>query len=305
MRLLTVVLAMLLLLASGAQAAMAPSVTKARVQTLHAGQGTIGYRAVGRGSPVVLVMGLSGTMDAWPPSFVDALAARGHRVITFDNEGIGRTTLGAGTLTVRRMADDTASLIRALRLRRADVLGWSMGGMIAQALARRHPDLVRRLVLCATAPGDGKATFPTADGLAALGSLTDNPVGLLGMLFPSGHDAAMQAYVAGILSYPGARTTAPPEVIRAQVAASATWLAGQDKGGGSLRRIKAPALVAGGVEDQLLPFANEQHMASRLPHAQLATYAGAAHGFLFQEQQRFIPRVARFLKQRAPARRGS
>ena len=104
-------------------------------------------------------------MDAWSPKFVDALA-RHHRVITFDNEGIGASTLGPGTLSIRRMGDDTASLIRALRLGRPDVLGWSMGGMIAQAFARRHPTQVRRLVLCATSPGDGGATGPTPDALS-------------------------------------------------------------------------------------------------------------------------------------------
>jgi pimeloyl-ACP methyl ester carboxylesterase len=77
-------------------------------------------------------------MDAWPPGFVDALAAR-RRVITYDSEGIRRRTRGPGELTIGRMANGLASLIRALRVRRADVLGWSMGGMIALSLARRHP----------------------------------------------------------------------------------------------------------------------------------------------------------------------
>jgi len=79
-------------------------------------------------------------------------------VITFDNARIRRSTLGPLPLTISKMADKTAALIRALKLMRTDVLGWSMGGMIAQSLAARHPKLLRRLVLCATAarrrPGD-------------------------------------------------------------------------------------------------------------------------------------------------------
>src|SRR3954469_18683978 len=136
--------------APAASAQARDSIVKAPVKTVSAGQGKIGYRSVGSGPPLVLIMGLSGTMNAWEPAFVDALAAH-HRVIVFDNEGIGRSTLGPGTLTVRRMARDTASLIRALRLGKVDVLGWSMGGMIAQSLAHDRPELVRRLVLCATA----------------------------------------------------------------------------------------------------------------------------------------------------------
>ena len=85
-----------------------------------------------------MIMGLSGTMDAWPPSFVDALA-RKRRVITFDNAGIRRSTLGPLPLTISKMADKTAALIRALKLRRTDVLAWSMGGMIAQSLAAGIP----------------------------------------------------------------------------------------------------------------------------------------------------------------------
>jgi pimeloyl-ACP methyl ester carboxylesterase len=180
-------------LALAAPAAAAPpwSIAEAPIRTVNAGQGKIGYRSVGEGKPLVLIMGLSGTMDAWPPRFVDALAAR-RRVITFDNEGIRRTTLGRGALTIGRMADDAASLIRALKLRRADVLGWSMGGMIAQSLARQHPRRVRRLVLCATAPGDGQATPPAPDLLAQFAAGTAD---VFQLLFPPGQESAAQAYI--------------------------------------------------------------------------------------------------------------
>src|SRR4051794_39647554 len=89
------------LAAPAASAQAKDSIIKAPIKTVSAGQGKIGYRSVGHGPPLVLIMGLSGTMNAWEPAFVDALAAQ-HRVIVFDNEGIGRTTLGPGTLTVRR-----------------------------------------------------------------------------------------------------------------------------------------------------------------------------------------------------------
>jgi pimeloyl-ACP methyl ester carboxylesterase len=107
--------------AARSAAAPSPSITDAPIRTVQAGQGTIGYCAIGPGRPLVLIMGLSGTMDAWAPSFVDSLAAR-RRVIVFDNEGIRQTPLGPGTLTIGHMADDAAALIRALRLRRPDVL---------------------------------------------------------------------------------------------------------------------------------------------------------------------------------------
>ena len=292
------IVVLLLLLAPAADAAAAtPSITQAPVRTVHAGQGTIGYRSVGSGPPVVLVMGLSGTMDTWQPSFVDALAAT-HRVITFDNEGIRRTTLGPGALTIDRMGRDVASLIRALHLRRADVLGWSMGGMIAQALAHDHPELVRRLVLCATAPGDGHATVPATSIRQQLSG--GDVAALLGLLFPPGQDAVTNAYVKGILSFPDVLTTAPQSVVTLQLAAIARWLRGADPAGHPLSRLTLPVLIGAGGRDQLLPVANARHLARALPYARLRVYPGAAHGFLFQNQAAFLTQIRAFLRQRRP-----
>jgi pimeloyl-ACP methyl ester carboxylesterase len=291
-----VVVAICLAVAAPAAAAPPRSIKDAPIRAVNAGQGKIGYRSVGEGKPLVLVMGLSGTMDAWPPSFVDALATR-RRVITLDNEGIRRTTLGPGTLTIGRMADDVASLIRALRLRRADVLGWSMGGMIAQSLARRHPNRVRRLVLCATAPGDGRATPPAADVIT---QLTTGMADVFGLLFPPGHDSASQAFVRGITSYPNPSPAAPPEVTQAQLGASTTWAAGGDPSGRPLSRIRLPVLVGGGALDRLLPVANQRYLATALPNARLRVYRDAAHGFLFQHQRAFLKQINRFLRSKAP-----
>jgi pimeloyl-ACP methyl ester carboxylesterase len=97
-------------------------------------------------------------MDGWPPGFVDALAAQ-HKVVVFDNAGVGRTSAvpAPALLSITAMASQTSALISALRLRRPAVLGWSMGGMIAQDLAVSHPAQVSRLILAATAVGTGKA----------------------------------------------------------------------------------------------------------------------------------------------------
>jgi pimeloyl-ACP methyl ester carboxylesterase len=284
----------LALVAPAATAAPKRSIADAPIRTADAGQGTIGYRSVGQGRPLVLVMGLGGTMDAWPPSFVDALAKR-RRVITLDNEGIRRTTLGAGTLTIGRMADDVASLIRALRLRRPDVLGWSMGGMIAQSLARQHPNRVRRLVLCATAPGNGRATLPAPDALGG---------NVFQLLFPPGQEGASQRFIQEITSYRNASPAVPPEIRRAQLAASANWMVGGDPSGRPLGRLRLPVLVGGGALDRLLPVANQRYLARALPNARLREYGDAAHGFLFQHQREFLRRIQRFFRAKA-ARLGS
>jgi pimeloyl-ACP methyl ester carboxylesterase len=281
-----------LLLAAPSAAAAQRSIVDVPVRTVKAGQGTIGYRALGHGPPLVLIMGLSGSMDAWPPSLVNALAAH-RRVITFDNEGIRRTTLGPGTLSIRRMADDTASLIRRLRLGRTDVLGWSMGGMIAQSLTRRHPRRVRRLVLAATAPGNGRATMPGTDVVQALVGGSAN---VLDLLFPPGRATLGTAFVRQVSSYPNAQPAAPPAVTRSQLNAANEWLLGRDPSGRPLSRLTLPVLVGGGALDRLLPAPNQRHLARRLPNATLRMYRHAAHGFLFQYRKRFVRAVHRFLR---------
>jgi pimeloyl-ACP methyl ester carboxylesterase len=124
------------------------------------------------------------------------------------------------------MADGAASLIRALRLGRPDVLGWSMGGMIAQSLARRHPRRVRRLVLCATAPGDGGATLPATDVLSNISDPT-GASGVFTQLFPTSPTGGDRD-LAQILSYPKTSPAAPAAVTQAQFAASGAWLVGAE-----------------------------------------------------------------------------
>jgi pimeloyl-ACP methyl ester carboxylesterase len=113
---------------------------------------------LGSGPALLLITGASASMDHWPPSFVDALAAH-HTVVVFDNAGVGRTSAvsAPASLGITAMASQASALISALRLRRPAVLGWSMGGMIAQALAVSHLAQVSRLILAATAVGTGKA----------------------------------------------------------------------------------------------------------------------------------------------------
>ena len=145
-------------------------------------------------------MGLGGSIDAWQPSFVNALATR-YRVIVFNNAGVGRTSALPAPLTPTAMASQTSAFITALGLGRVDVLGWSLGGMVAQALAVQHPTQIDRLILAATQPGTGQAVpIPAA---AAADAVSSNPAAVLSVLFPSDQTAAEQQYVTGILSYPG------------------------------------------------------------------------------------------------------
>ncbi len=184
------------------QPAASSSIATAPVKVAVTPRGAVAYRSVGSGPPLVLIMGFGASMEDWSPTFVDDLA-RTHRVVIFNNAGIGKSTALA-KVTISGMADQTSALIGALKLGRADVLGWSMGGMIAQALVVRHPNRVRRLVLAATQPGTGTAKRPSKQAAEALAEATATAEGFFAALFPPEQSAARRAYAAGIERYAAA-----------------------------------------------------------------------------------------------------
>ena len=293
LRLAPTLLVFLALLAPSAHAATAVT---AKTQVAKVGKQKVGYRSFGSGRPLVLIMGLGGTMDGWDPTFLDALAAGGHRIVILDNEGVGKTTALKGKLSIARMADTAAGLIEKLRLKRPDVAGWSMGGMIAQSLTVRHPKDVRRLVLMATAPGDGHATAPLPDALQAFTHPGDSSAStLLNLIFPADQTAARDTYIHDITLRQPFEGIAPPAQVAKQTSASSLWLTGQDPDGKRVAKLKLPTLVGGGEEDHILPVPNQQHLAQIIKGAQLVTYPDAAHAFLFQDEPDFVPKLLAFL----------
>ena len=276
---------------SGTPATRAPvNVLAAPTRIARTAAGPVGYREVGAGSPLLLITGFGASMDDWPPSFVDTLADH-HEVIVFDNAGVGQTAPAASS-SITAMADEASDLISAFHLRRSAVLGWSMGGMIAQALAVDHPDQVSLLVLAATQAGTGKALPVPAQAAAQLAS--PNPATVLAVLFPPDQASAASAYVTGILQYPSfyAATVATKA---SQSLAIQQWLAGQDPPGRQIGKLRIPTLVADGTLDQLDPTANARLLAGSAPGARLILYPDAGHAFLFQDASSFIPAVERFL----------
>jgi pimeloyl-ACP methyl ester carboxylesterase len=267
----------------------ATSIVSAPVQTADTKLGRVAYRTIGSGPPLVLIAGYSGTMEGWDRRLVDTLAEQ-HRVVLIDNAGIGETA-ALPKLTVDAMANQTSALIAALGLKRADVLGWSMGSMIAQALAVLHPDQVHRLVLCASFPGDGTTVRPAQSAIAALKS--GDPAKVMADLFPADQKNAENTYLAALSSWPPAPTV-PADVLSAQSHAVDLWWAGTDPAGKKTTGIAVATLVADGSQDPLDPIANSRALAKLIPHAQLVLYPDAAHAFLFQEPD-FAARVAAFL----------
>jgi pimeloyl-ACP methyl ester carboxylesterase len=266
------------------------SITSVPVRTVSTKLGTVAYRVTGNGPPLVLIMGYGGTMETWDPRLVNALAQH-YRVVVFDNAGLGGTQALAAPLSIDAMANQTSALITALGLGRPDVLGWSMGSMIAQALAVLHPDQVDRLVLSASYPGNGTTTRPAQQ---AINALHQGEQQAMAVLFPADQTAARNAYLAATSSYPAA-PAAPADVVAAQGHAIDAWWAGQDPAGARTASITAPTLIADGTADQLDPVVNSHTLAGLIPGAKLTLFPDAGHAFLFQDQAAFIPQVESFL----------
>jgi pimeloyl-ACP methyl ester carboxylesterase len=268
-----------------------PDVLTAPVRVVRTSAGTVGYRELGSGPVLLLITGGGTSMDDWPPSFVDALAAR-HTVVVFDNAGVGRTSAvsAPGLLSITAMASQTSALISALRLRRPAVLGWSMGGMIAQALAVSHPAQVSRLILAATAAGTGKGR-PIPQPTAA--EFFRSTATTVGRLFPKSK-AAARAYVNEIQQYPDSygisRTTYESQYLAVQ-----RWVAGQDAAGRLVGEIRVPTLIADGTDDQFIGMANDRLLARSIPGAKLILYNDAGHAFWFQDAAKFIRAIDAFI----------
>ncbi len=251
------------------------------------------------GVPLVFLSRFRGTMDDWDPALIDRIASE-RPVILFDNEGIGRTG-GRTASTVTAMADIAATFIEAIKAGPVDVLGFSLGGYVAQRLALRRPELVRRVVLAATGPGAGEGVLPSEPQVAPLRAIPDMGLDALRVLFFSESDAGVRA---GDEHWERThrRVDREPEVgadvIDQQIAAIRNWSGGVEGGDQAypeLHALEQPVLVANGSRDVMIPTINSYILAQRLPNAELHVYPDSGHGFLFQYHEEFASLVNDFL----------
>jgi len=255
------------------------------------------YRRLGApgGVPLVMLNHWGAVLDNFDPRIVDALAAR-HHVILIDYRGIGLSD-GVAPVTIDAMARDTVALIRALGFHRVDLMGFSLGGFVAQDIALTAPGVVRRLILTGTGPAGGT-------GIARVGAVSW-PLIVKGLL--TGRDPktylfftrtangrrAAQDFLARLKERRQARDKGPtPRAFLRQLAAIRAWglQAPQDLG-----RITVPVLVANGDSDIMVPTVNSRDLAARIPGAELVIYDDAGHGGIFQHHAAFVPRALAFL----------
>ncbi len=267
-------------------------------QFVETGGARFAYRRWGKSSgvPLVFIQHFRGGMDHWDPLMTDGLAA-GREVILLNGRGIASSS-GTPRNRMEDMADDIAAVIRALGLSKVDVVGFSIGGMQAQEVTLRHPDLVRKLILLGTGPRHGD---PRMDPkvLEVAPSPVPGAEDFL-FLFFGRSEAARKAGLAFWNRRHQRADQDPPssaEVAQAQVQAHAAYMApdANDYPFAPLRAIQQPTLVLNGVDDIMIHTINSWHLSQNIPNAQLIIYPDAGHGAQFQYPERFLKHAIQFL----------
>jgi pimeloyl-ACP methyl ester carboxylesterase len=254
------------------------------------------YRKLGptTGTPLILLQHFSGNIDAWDPAVVNALAVD-RPVIAFDNAGVGRSS-GQTPDSVAAMARDAVTFINVLGLSEVDLLGFSLGGCVAQVIAAQYGSLVRKLILVGTAPQGGEEHLLVV--LKEAFSNTEVPDPRLPLFFTQ--SAASQAAGKAFLNRVYARKEdrdidGGSSVTDPQAKALIIWCATPDHEHAMLRAIKQPALLVSGSHDTMLPAVNAYETFKVMSNAQLLLYPDSSHGALFQYHDFFVSHVRTFL----------
>jgi pimeloyl-ACP methyl ester carboxylesterase len=273
----------------------------ATTQFLQVGEQRYAYRRFGAGSgrPLLFLQHFTGTLDNWDPAVTDPLAV-GREVILFENAGVGRST-GPVPQTIAGMAKHALAFLYGMGLTHCDVLGFSLGGMIAQQMALDRPSIIRRMVLVGTAPRGGEDIMhldkpslarylsdPNLRGYAVLAKLFFAPTDT--------SQKAGEAFIRRLTQRTEDREPpSGPSVAQAQLAAFREWELATGERFASLKNISQPTLVVNGIHDEMIAVRNSYWLSENLPNAVLLTYPDSGHGSLFQYHESFTRHAAAFL----------
>ena len=264
---------------------------------VHVGDIDIAYKIFGKGDPILLINGYSQSMDNWDPTLLERLASN-HTVIIFNNRGIGNTTSGENRFfSIAQFANDTAGLLDVLEIKQADILGYSMGGFIAQELALTHPDRVGKLIIYASICGGNESILASqVINMLSNGSGTamERIERFHPLFFPEKWRNENPNYLERI---PKTIETIPNKTLDQHTEAIFNWTGTCSK----LKNITQPTLVIVGTDDVVTLPANSLLITERIPGAWLVQIKGAGHGLMYQYPEQFNKVLQTFLSTTTPS----
>ena len=264
------------------------------VKKVHVGDIDIAYKTIGKGDPILLHNGASDGINAWDPSFLRSISSN-HTVIVFDSRGIGNTTTGTKPYTMQQLANDTAGLMDALKIQKANVFGYSFGSSVAQQLTVIHPEKVNRLIIVAGSCG-GKDSIPKPPEFIklqsdvvnkSLNNITIAPEEIKSLISLSLGTGWLKLHPDSLQNIPKAEDMfagVPPNTIKGQFSAGKDWMATNWNGVcNELAKIAKPTLVITGTDDNsYTPHANSLIIAGKIPGAWLIQIKDAGHAVISQ-----------------------
>jgi pimeloyl-ACP methyl ester carboxylesterase len=246
----------------------------------------------------------TGTLDNWDPAVTDPLAL-GREIILFDSAGVGQST-GKVPTTIAGMASHALDFLDGLGLDICDVLGFSLGGMVAQQMAQERPSIFRRMILVGTAPRGGEEIMHLEKPSLArhLGDPALKGYAVLQKLFFAPTPSSQTAGGAFVERLAQRKVDLDPatgaDVAAAQMAAFREWEQPAGARFADLRAVAHPTLVVNGIHDEMIPISNSYRLCENLPNAVLLAYPDSGHGSLFQFHESFTRHAAAFLASDSP-----
>jgi pimeloyl-ACP methyl ester carboxylesterase len=247
------------------------------------------YERRGRGEPLLLIQGMAAHALMWGEPFVSRLTER-FDVVSFDNRGIGESADVPGSFTVADLAEDTAGLMEALGWESAHVMGISLGGMIAQELALRHPRKVRTLILGCTWAGGPESTMDAPGPMEMFQAMQ---TGDIDIAIRAAFGANLSAdYIADDTNFEVFRDASLARRVSVQTVVRQAQAAALHDTGARLGELRVPTLILHGNRDRMVDYSNAEHLARLIPNARLHTFDGVGHLFWWERPDETLELIA-------------